>query len=186
MSEPAASGPAAPGADPVARFNQWPTGRLISAAARRIERDWNAHLSGWDLNHASLPVLFLLLRGPRSQHELAQASGVTEQTMSRIVARLERSAYVDRLPHAHDRRRHDVVLTASGRAALFEAGDPQVAEEMSIRGLDPDQVEQLRGLLTVMLAQRPHASDAGLTDALDHPFAAPPGGSDADHGADHG
>lgn len=183
---PAVSEPAAPGADPVARFNQWPTGRLISAAARRIERDWNAHLSGWDLNHASLPVLFLLLRGPRSQRELAHASGVTEQTMSRVVARLERSGYVDRLPHAQDKRRHDVVLTASGHAALSEAGDPDVAEEMSIRGLDPEQVQQLRGLLTVMLAQRPHASDAGLTDELDHPFAAPRGSSDADDRVDRG
>ena len=183
---PAVSEPAAQGADPTARLDQWPTGRLMSAAARRIERDWNAHLGGWDLNHASFPVLFLLLRGPRSQRELAQASGVTEQTMSRIVARLERSGYVDRLPHAHDKRRHDVVLTASGRAALIESGDPRVAEEMSTRGLNPEQVQQLRGLLAVMLATRPHASDAGLADALDHPFTAPRGGSDADDVADRG
>ena len=34
-----------------------PSGRLLSAAARRVERDLNAHLAAWDLNHASLPVL---------------------------------------------------------------------------------------------------------------------------------
>lgn len=134
---------------------QWPTGRLISAVARRIERDWNAHLAHWDLNHASLPVLYLLAGGPRSQRELAAASGVTEQTMSRITARLDRTGYVERRSHATDRRRYEVVLTDSGRQALAEAGDPRVAEQMSIRGLTPDQVEQLRAILAVMMAERP-------------------------------
>jgi len=136
-------------------LDEWPTGRMLSAVARRIEHEWNAHLAQWDLNHASLPVLFLLLGGPRSQRELAQASGVTEQTMSRIVARLERSAYVERHPHADDARRHDVVLTAAGRTVLMAAGDPRVAEEMSVRGLGPDDVEVLRRLLGAMLAAHP-------------------------------
>lgn len=135
--------------------DEWPTGRLLSAVARRIEREWNAHLAAWDLNHASLPVLAILLRGPLSQRELAQASGVTEQTMSRIVARLERSGYVQRHPHETDARRHEVSLTDAGRGALFEAGDPQVAEEMSVRGLDADQVAPLRELLAAMLAAHP-------------------------------
>ncbi|HWS58004.1 MAG TPA: MarR family winged helix-turn-helix transcriptional regulator [Actinotalea sp.] len=138
---------------------EWPTGRLFSAVARRIERDWNTHLAYWDLNHASLPVLFLLAGGPRSQRELALASGVTEQTMSRIIARLERTGYVVRAAHALDRRRHDVALTDSGRTALVEAGDPQFAEEMSMAGLAAAQVAQLRGLLLVMLAQRPREND---------------------------
>ena len=164
---PAVSDPV-PGRDAQqrARLDQWPTGRLISAVARRIERDWNAHLSAWDLNHASLPVLYLLLGGPRSQRELAQACSVTEQTMSRIVARLERSGYVDRLPHAQDRRRHEVLLTDPGRVALDEAGNPRMAEEMSVQGLTPEQVPELRVLLAAMIASRPRASDlaAGAPD----------------------
>lgn len=142
------------------RTAQWPTGRLLSAVARRIERDWNAHLHHWDLNHASLPVLFLLAAGPRSQRELAGTAGVTEQTMSRVVARLERTGYIVRSPHAHDRRRHDVALTETGRSALLEAGDRRTAEEMSVRGLTPDQVDQLRELLIAMLAERPRPTDA--------------------------
>jgi DNA-binding MarR family transcriptional regulator len=137
------------------RRDEWPTGRMLSAVARRIEREWNAHLAAWDLNHASLPVLFFLLRGPLSQRELARASGVTEQTMSRIVARLERSGYVRRQPDAADARRHEVSLTDAGRRALLEAGDPHVAEEMSVRGLDADQVAALRVLLAALLAAHP-------------------------------
>lgn len=140
----------------------WPTGRLVSAVARRIERDWNAHLARWDLNHASLPVLFLLAAGPRSQRELAADSGVTEQTMSRIIARLDRTGYIERRTHAHDRRRNDVALTETGYRALREAGDPRFAEEMSVRGLTPEQVTQLRSILGAMLGhdlEAPHHHD---------------------------
>ena len=147
---------------------QWPTGRLVSAVARRIERDWNAHLAHWDLNHASLPVLYLLMGGPRSQRQLAIASGVTEQTMSRILARLERTGYIERHTHETDRRRHAVVVTDAGREALAEAGDPRVAEQMSIRGLTDEQVVQLREILAVMMHERPRATDPDEGD-LDAP-----------------
>ncbi len=149
-------------------MEQWPTGRMLSAVARRIEQEWNAHLAHWDLNHASIPVLFHLLGGPQSQRHLARASGVTEQTMSRVVARLERSGYVERHPHADDARRHDVVMTDAGRRVLAEAGDPRIAEEMSVRGLRPEQVAQLRSLLAVMLAAHP----GGPADGAPVPYPA--------------
>jgi len=156
------------------RDAQWPTGRLLSAVARRIERDWNAHLADWDLNHASVAVLFLLLGGPRSQRELAQASGVTEQTMSRIVARLERSRYVTRTADASDARRHQVTLTDTGRSAVVSAGDPRVAEELSTRGLDADQVIRMREILVAMLAARPQETDPVGDPALPAGDAAKP------------
>lgn len=152
-------------------MEQWPTGRMLSAVARRIEHEWNAHLARWDLNHASIPVLFHLAGGPRSQRDLARASGVTEQTMSRIVTGLERRGYVERHPHPRDARRHEVHLTDAGRQALVEAGDPRVAEEMSIRGLDPEQVARLRELLAVMLSAHPDG---------------PPGGAPVPYPAGHG
>jgi DNA-binding MarR family transcriptional regulator len=134
----------------------WPVGRLLSSASRRVERDWNAHLSAWDLNHASLAVLAHLLRAPMSQRELATASGVTEQTMSRVLARMERTGYVTRSPHDHDRRRHVITITDSGRATFGVASDRELAETMVTRGLTPEQAEQLRLLLAVVA--RPHDS----------------------------
>ncbi|QZN87473.1 MarR family winged helix-turn-helix transcriptional regulator [Cellulomonas sp. C5510] len=134
----------------------WPVGRLLSAAARRVERDWNAHLAGWDLNHASQPVLVILLRGPRTQAELAAACEVTEQTMSRVLARIERAGYVTRTAHATDRRKQQVSITDAGRAAVLAASDPEAAEQLVTEGLTPEQVEQLRHLL-LLVARR----DAG-------------------------
>jgi len=144
----------------------WPVGRLLSAAARRVEREWNAHLAGWDLNHASLPVLVLLAHEPRSQRELADACSVTEQTMSRILARMERTGYVTRAPHATDRRKVVLAITDAGREVAVKASDRRPAEAMTTRGLTPEQVEQLRALLAVVA--RPARGSASPDDASDH------------------
>lgn len=152
--------------DPVSEDpTQWPTGRLLFAVARRIEREWNAHLAGWDLNHAGFPVLMHLLAGPRTQRELADASHVTEQTMSRVVARLERSGYVTRGADTADRRRRVVNVTDPGRSSAVEAARLRPAEDLATRGLTAEQVEVLRGLLLAMLQVHPRGDAA--TDGLD-------------------
>ena len=145
-------------------LRRWSTGRMLSSAARHVEREWNLHLSAWDLNHASLPVLVLLAQRNHSQRELAKAVRVTEQTMSRILARMERTGYLTRTPHGHDKRRHVISLSPTGAAVIREAAAPGPAEEMSTRGLNPDQVVQMRELLTLMILARPDPGDDVETD----------------------
>ncbi|GIG26355.1 MarR family winged helix-turn-helix transcriptional regulator [Cellulomonas denverensis] len=128
----------------------WPLGRLLSAAARRVEREWNGHLGAWDLNHASFPVLIMLLGGPHTQAELATACEVTEQTMSRILSRLERTGHVRRSQHRLDRRKHQVEITDAGRQAALTAADQQAADRIAARGLTPEQVDTLRALLAAV------------------------------------
>ena len=127
--------------------DHWPVGRLLSAAARRMERAWDAHLAAWDLNHASLPVLVFVAAGPMSQRELADACGVTEQTMSRVVARLERTGYVSRDTQPQDRRRHAVAITPAGAAALEACADPAPAQEEVFGHLSPERRALLGDLL---------------------------------------
>ncbi|SDD00582.1 transcriptional regulator, MarR family [Sanguibacter gelidistatuariae] len=129
----------------------WPTGRLFSHVARGLEREWNAHLDAWDLNHASLPVLLALLAGDHSQRELAAASGVTQQTMSRILERLERLGYVSRGSDAQDARRRAVHLTDAGRTAALAAARPEVGDRIAHDALTPAQVAQLREILLAMV-----------------------------------
>lgn len=146
-------------------LRRWSTGRMLSSAARQVEREWNVHLAAWDLNHASLPVLVLLAQRDHSQRELAEAVGVTEQTMSRILARMERTGYLTRSPHGHDKRRHVISLSPTGAAVMREAAAPGPAETMSNRGLSPDQVTQMRELLTLMILARPEPGDVADDDA---------------------
>lgn len=137
----------------------WPTGRLLSSAARRVEREFNAHLDAWGLNHASMPVLVYLSAQDHSQRELATATGVTEQTMSRVLARMERLRYVSRKPHPEDRRRHVISITDAGVTALREAADLERSEAMVGRGLSPEQVTHLRELLLTVIAAHPDPTD---------------------------
>ncbi|UZN01700.1 MarR family winged helix-turn-helix transcriptional regulator [Cellulomonas sp. S1-8] len=127
--------------------DHWPVGRLLSAVARRIERAWDSHLASWELNHASMPVLVHVTAHPMSQRQLADACGVTEQTMSRVVARLERTGYVTRRPHDRDRRRHVIAITPAGTAALLACADPHPAQDAVLGHLPPERRALLEDLL---------------------------------------
>lgn len=92
----------------------YPTGRLLSMAARRVERAWEHVLREYDLTSASLVVLHVLATGPATQREVARACRVTDQTASRTVERLERLGYVSRRTDPDDERRKTVEITTSG------------------------------------------------------------------------
>ncbi|MBC7442167.1 MAG: MarR family transcriptional regulator [Ramlibacter sp.] len=97
----------------------WPTGRLLSTAARLVEHAWVEALDQLGLTHAGMIALHLLGSGPLSQTELAHAARVQTQTMSRTLERLEREGYVVRTRDEHDARRHSVARTDAG-AAVWE------------------------------------------------------------------
>lgn len=132
-----------------ADLDEWPTGRLLSAAARLVEHAWNAHLARWDLNHAGLAVLHVLLGGALTQRELATRVQVEDQTISRTVERLERSGYVERQRDPGDRRRILVSLTPPGRATYLRAGDPGVAEGF-FAALEADLPPLRRALIAIV------------------------------------
>ncbi|MCU1414484.1 MAG: MarR family transcriptional regulator [Microbacteriaceae bacterium] len=92
----------------------WPTGRLLSTAARLVEHAWIEGLEKLGLTHAGLIALHLLEGGPLSQRELAQRAKVEVQTMSRTLERLERESYVERETDPADARRRVVTRTVSG------------------------------------------------------------------------
>lgn len=130
---------------------QWATGRLLSTAARLVEHAWDAHLSSWDLNHASFAVLWSLAAGPRSQRELAAGHQVEEQTMSRILERMEAAGYVTRERSAEDRRRRVVRVTSTGMAAARQAASGNSAEDLFLSALSEGEIEQLRARLLTLV-----------------------------------
>lgn len=138
----------------------WPTGRLLSAAARRVERAWDAYLAQWGLSHASVPGLVVLSRCSLSQREIAAQMHVTEQTIGRVLRGLQASGYITRTQHAEDRRRHVVSLTEDGRDALAALDRAQSVEALIGSSLTPSETAQLRALLVRMLVDLPLAQDA--------------------------
>lgn len=146
------------------RPQDWPTGRLLSAAARQIERAWDAHLAHWNLSHASVPILVHLLGGDRSQREIAARMGVTEQSIGRMLKSLQSHGYITREQHRTDRRRRVVTITSAGREALAGLDSGKAVESLMGDALDPEGVAQLRSLLIRLLDPAPERgrdSDAG-------------------------
>jgi MarR family transcriptional regulator, organic hydroperoxide resistance regulator len=109
--------PSTPGETPGDRMAAWPTGRLLSTAARLVEHAWAEALDKLGLTHAGIIALHLLDGGPLSQTDLASRARVETQTMSRTIERLERQGFVARQPDPADRRRHVVTRTDAGRRA---------------------------------------------------------------------
>lgn len=99
----------------------WPTGRLLSTAARLVEHAWIEALERLGLTHAGLIVLHLLDDGTHNQTELARNARVEVQTMSRTLERLERAGFIARQKHPLDGRRHVVARTALGETVWLEA-----------------------------------------------------------------
>ncbi|MGA7690348.1 MAG: MarR family transcriptional regulator [Jiangellales bacterium] len=108
---------------------RWPTGRLLSMAARLVEGAWAARLAQQGLTHAGLMALHELGHDtPVAVHDLAARCQVTPQTMTRTVDRLERDGLVERNRARVDRRTVEVSLTTPGRAAYAQAVDMSAAE----------------------------------------------------------
>lgn len=99
------------------RLTQWPTGRLLSTAARMLEHSWEKVLAEYGISHAGLRVLHAISEEPAHQRDLARNAKVTEQTMSRTIERLERAGYVARRADPADERRKLVSPTEPGLAA---------------------------------------------------------------------
>ena len=125
--------------DPGSMMHDWPTGRLLSTAARLVEHTWVEALEQLGLSHAGLIVLHVLDAGALSQTELAKEARVEAQTMSRTLEGLEREGYVARQKHPDDRRRHVVTRTPAGEAAWGLARTleadlfPRIADNVALR-----------------------------------------------------
>lgn len=98
----------------------WPTGRLLSTAARLVEQRWNEGLARFGLTHAGFGVIAHLMSGPLSQHQIAGLTKVEDQTISRTLDRLERQGHIRRAQDSADRRRRVVSVTGSGREAFVQ------------------------------------------------------------------
>ncbi|UYP19097.1 MarR family transcriptional regulator [Rhodococcus sp. Z13] len=102
-------------------LDAWPTGRLLSTAARLVEQAWEQTLRQRGLTHAGVIALHAVAQRPLSQREMARACRVTDQTMSRTVDHLVRGGFVTRAVDPDDERRMRVEITPAGLAEYHRA-----------------------------------------------------------------
>jgi DNA-binding MarR family transcriptional regulator len=95
--------------------------RLLSLAARLVERRQNEALAPLGLTRAAVIALEELAPGPLNQEQLASLAQVKSQTLGKVLARLEAGGLLTRTRHPTDRRQLLVALTGAGEAALAAA-----------------------------------------------------------------
>lgn len=105
-------------------LEQWPTGRLLTTAARLVEHAWNERLVDIGITHAGVIALGVLAaQGAMTQAALAQIVRVQAQTMGKTLSRLETRGHVTRVRNDLDRRSHLVSVTSEGLSVLKKADD---------------------------------------------------------------
>jgi DNA-binding MarR family transcriptional regulator len=138
---------------PTDQASGWPTGRLLSTAARMVEQRWNEVLAGHGLTHAGFGVIAHLMSGPLSQHEVAGLTKVEDQTISRTLDTLERQGHVSRQQDSADRRRRVVSLTAEGRRTFLTVASSGMDLEMvDDRVAEHCDLDAFRAALLALLA----------------------------------
>jgi len=154
----------------------WPTGRLLSTAARLVEQAWEQQLRKRGLTHAGVIALHSIAAQPMSQREMARACRVTDQTMSRTVDHLVRGGFASRSVDPADERRMRVRITAAGAAEYrrvleLERDDNAAVGDNTASPLSVSDPETLRRLLVELV--RAHrgssAHTTGSTPVADDP-----------------
>ena len=126
-------------------------GYLLKHAQLGLTELTAAALEPFGLTGRELAVLTVLASGePASQQQAAQRLGVDRTTMVALVDVLEDKGLVQRQPHAEDRRRNVVELTAQGRDRLQQAGE--AAQEAELRFLAPLSRKDAQRLKAALLA----------------------------------
>ncbi|WP_411376465.1 MarR family winged helix-turn-helix transcriptional regulator [Arthrobacter sp. MPF02] len=123
-------------------MEHWPTGRLLSTAARLVEHSWNEKLGAIGLTHAGVIAIEVLdAQGPMTQAQLAQYVRVQAQTMGKTLSRLEAHGHIARVRSTSDRRSHVVSLTERGKEAVAAAVEMERAV-LASASIDPEVLRQ--------------------------------------------
>jgi DNA-binding MarR family transcriptional regulator len=123
-------------------MDHWPTGRLLSTAARLVEHSWNEKLAAIGLTHAGVIAIEVLeAQGPMTQAQLAQYVRVQAQTMGKTLSRLEAHGHIARVRSTSDRRSHVVSLTERGKEAVAAAVEME-RSVLASASIDPEVLRQ--------------------------------------------
>jgi len=120
-------------------------------------RNYFTYMAKGDNLEATVEQMVILATVSRhpgvSQSELAELSGKDRTSITRILDILEKKAYLDRRPDAHDRRAYRIYLTPAG-----EETSPRLlhiaaqVNQLSCVDFTPEEVELLKTLLNRVCA----------------------------------
>jgi DNA-binding MarR family transcriptional regulator len=126
---------------------------LIKRLETLIRVRLEAALQDLALTPGQYTTLSVVNVGPISSADLARRVGITPQSMSEVIALLERKGHVTRTVRDDNRRIADVGLTVSGESLLRQAEERvDIFERDLLKSLSPHEKAILRGTLEVILS----------------------------------
>ncbi|WP_459790852.1 MarR family winged helix-turn-helix transcriptional regulator [Arthrobacter sp. AD-310] len=148
-------------------MEHWPTGRLLSTAARLVEHSWNEKLGAIGLTHAGVIAIEVLdAQGPMTQAQLAQFVRVQAQTMGKTLSRLEAHGHIMRVRSTSDRRSHVVSLTERGKEAVAAAVEME-RSVLASASIDPEVLRQELKAVVRELASQFATTPAGAATLVE-------------------
>ncbi|MGH3257588.1 MAG: MarR family winged helix-turn-helix transcriptional regulator [Streptosporangiaceae bacterium] len=144
-----------------------PIGLRLSQAARTVGRAFDDAL---EEAGGTLPTWLILLNlkihRPPNQHDLAEAIGIREATLTHHLNALDARGLITRTRNATNRRIHVVELTEAGEAAFTRLQQAAAAFDARLRaGLSEPELDHLGDLLDRL------AANAGGAEADAPPWA---------------
>ncbi|WP_309068504.1 MarR family transcriptional regulator [Microbacterium sp.] len=124
----------------------------LSVASRSVVAAYRPVLEPLGLSHPQYLVMLALWSSRSlSLRQLSEQLRLEPATLSPLVKRLEAAGLVERARRADDVRMLDITLTERG-ARLREQALAVPGEMMARLGLDREELEQLHGLMTQLIA----------------------------------
>jgi DNA-binding MarR family transcriptional regulator len=136
------------------------TAVALRRAATRLSLRIRAERPSHGPSRLGLSLLgHLYRRGPLTAGELAAAESLQPQSLTRVLASLERKGLINRTRTPDDRRRHRIALTDSGRSLL--ADQVRDADAWLTKALTEKLSPTERGLLHLAVGLLDHLLDDG-------------------------
>jgi DNA-binding MarR family transcriptional regulator len=128
-------------------------GYLLKHAQQRMEALNTEALAPFGIDGRELGILLVIAgHEPDSQQQAAQRLGIDRTSMVARLDALEAKGLVSRHPHATDRRRNVVELTAAGRDAVRRASAAsERAEAALLESLAPRDADRFRDALRAIV-----------------------------------
>lgn len=125
------------------------TGFLLNWVGARSREDFARRLEALGLRPQQFASMVMIDVNPgMAQQELVAATNIDPSTMVAMLDGLEAAGLAERRPHASDRRKHALHLTAAGTRVLEQAraaGEETLAEVFGV--LEPGERAELHRLL---------------------------------------
>jgi DNA-binding MarR family transcriptional regulator len=126
-------------------------GFLLGSTHRRISTAFARALKPYDITPEQWSVLLMIVdhaHGGINQKEVAAAAAKDQPTTARIVELLQKKGFITKSMNTSDRRAFLLYATEEGKALIENtlALEQQVIDT-AVTGLEPEQIEQLRGML---------------------------------------